>query len=77
MTDQPDAATLKQWEKRWRQLSSEMWSELVASFTPEQRALYERRNVAITQAKLCSDRIRQREPIAAKRTLAWPKKPPE
>lgn len=54
---QPDPATLRAWAVAWSQRKREAYQELVASYTPEQRAIIRRMNEASRQSRLCWARI--------------------
>ena len=78
MSSRPDAATLDAWWRRWRAVKLAAYQELVASYTPEQRAIIARMNEAQRQQRLCADRARY--PEGRQRThptlCAWPDEPP-
>lgn len=74
----PDRATLRAWQRRWHAIQVAAHAELVASYTPEQRAIIARRTHAISQSRLCARRIRfpdGRDGGSANK-VAWPDEPP-
>lgn len=76
--ERPDPATLERWWRQWDAIAKAAYVELVASYTPEQRAIIARMNEAKRQARLCNDRIRYpegRQRVHVK-LCAWPTEPP-
>lgn len=79
---QPDRPTLTKWADAWDALAKAANAELVASYTPEQRAIIARRTEALRQARLCSQRLRWPEgrqagrPKAQPALVKWPTAPP-
>ena len=76
MSSRPDAATLDAWWQRWRAVKLAAYRELVASYTPEQRAIIARMNEASRQQRLCSGRARWPEGYDGKHYVVWPDEPP-
>ncbi len=74
----PDPATLRAWATRWREIRLAAYKELVASYTPEQRALVRRMNHASHQRRLCQGRARWPEGATGKHPtlIVWPDEPP-
>jgi hypothetical protein len=75
----PDAETLFAWAKAWEALRSAAYRELVASYTPEQRAIITRMHHAAHQKKLCYQRARWPEGATRKHVslIVWPQEPPK
>ena len=79
---QPDRATLNHWRARWDALAKAARAELVASYTPEQRAIVARMTEARRQARLAAARARWPEgraagyPNAQPALVRWPDAPP-
>ena len=73
----PDAATLAAWQRRWHAIKLAAYADLVASYTPEQRAIIARMTEAARNEKLCKARRTTREGWSGLRRVAWPEEPPE
>lgn len=74
----PDRATLNAWSSRWHAIKLAAYRELVASYTPEQRAIIARMTQAARNEKLCGPRAKYPEGTSQKRgdLVAWPEEPP-
>ena len=75
---QTDPATLRKWAIAWEKLRSAANRELVASYTPEQRAIIARRTEAARQGRLCWARLRFPAGGSGEREdrVGWPDAPP-
>ena len=75
----PDRTTLNAWSDRWHTIKLAAYRELVASYTPEQRAIIARMTQAARNEKLCGARARWPEGTSKKRgdLVSWPAAPPE
>lgn len=73
----PDPATLRAWAIAWSQRQKDAYRELVASYTPEQRAIIRRINEAKRQSRLCWQRLAKPEGRTGKAAclVAWPDEP--
>jgi hypothetical protein len=67
----PDRPTLLAWYNRWQAIRKAAYQELLASYTPEQRALVRRMNHAGRQAAFIKDWLWQPE-----RRKTLPEEPP-
>lgn len=76
MSEHPDNATLRQWLAIYQQQASAIHAELVASYTPEQRALMAEYTEAQRQIKLCRARLSPTERVH-KHLIKWPTPPQE
>ena len=76
--NQPDAAALDAWADRWEAVRAQAYRDLVASYTPEQRALVTLIGHAARQKKLCHDRARWPEGSTGKHPtlIRLPEEPP-
>jgi len=74
-----DGAKLTEWAAQWNAVRRAAYAELVASYTPEQRALVERINEASRQERLCNERRKWPEGRTGKHAglVAWPREPPQ
>ena len=74
----PDRATLNAWSRRWHAIKLAAYKELVASYTPEQRAIIARMTKAARNEKLCGARARYPAGMSGERgsLVAWPEEPP-
>lgn len=74
----PDKPTLAKWAKAWGAERKQAHRELVASYTPEQRAIIARRTEAARQRRLCWERWRWPEGSTGKHPtlVEWPDPPP-
>lgn len=75
----PSPDTLYAWADRWSKIRADAYAALVASYTPEQRALMATMNHASHQKKLCWDRARWPEGSTRKHPtlIRWPDEPPQ
>lgn len=72
----PTPTELIAWYRRWTAIKKAAYAELVASYTPEQKAIVKRMNHAAGQATLCNKRLGAPDGYSGKRTVAWPEPPP-
>lgn len=75
---QPDRATLAAWANAWDAERKAAYKELVASYTPEQRAIIARMTEAARQQRLCWARWKWPEGATGKHPtlVEWPDPPP-
>lgn len=74
----PTYEELRAWAKRWQAIRKEAYAELVASYTPEQKALVRKMNEAASQAQLCKRRMMFKAGVHGDREdrVSWPQEPP-
>ena len=74
----PTPEELSQWRDAWRNIGLAAAAELMASYTPEQRAILARVTEANRQRRLCQERIRRPAGVHGERPerVGWPDPPP-
>jgi hypothetical protein len=74
----PSPDTLYAWATRWESVRAAAYRDLVASYTPEQRALVRMIGHAARQKKLCYARARWPKGSTGKHPtlIRWPQEPP-